>query len=171
MIFAAAPPPGCEIPRKPFRHWLPGGFPCAQILGLSVMVWLFLALFFLVFHRWNIKNAPRFLAEGGLGWWKIGRECSKLAKMEIDRKTACCGLFALPAFSRLSSKRKCITQTVINLTDHPGISIRKEWEDDRKSIAVFGFFRHFKMRDIQLRYRTTSRIFVQIYDRVFVSFS
>ena len=59
--------PGCEIPRKPFRHWLPGDFPCVQILGLSVMVLPFFARFALVFHRRNIKNAPRVLAEGGKG--------------------------------------------------------------------------------------------------------
>ena len=59
--------PGCEIPRKPFRHWLPGVFPCAQILDVSAMILPFLPLFFLVFHRQNIKNAPRFLAEGGKG--------------------------------------------------------------------------------------------------------
>ena len=29
------------------------------------MILPFLPLFFLVFHRQNIKNAPRFLAEGG----------------------------------------------------------------------------------------------------------
>ena len=57
--------PGCEIPRKPFKHWLPGDFPCTQKLCLSVMILPFLPLFFLVFHRQNIKNAPRFLAEGG----------------------------------------------------------------------------------------------------------
>ena len=59
--------PGCEIPRKPFRHWLPGVFPCVQILGVSVMVLPFFARFCLVFHRRSIKNAPRFLAEGGKG--------------------------------------------------------------------------------------------------------
>ena len=31
------------------------------------MILPFLPLFFLVFHRRNIKNAPRFLAEGGKG--------------------------------------------------------------------------------------------------------
>ena len=31
------------------------------------MILPFLPLFFLVFHRQNIKNAPRFLAEGGKG--------------------------------------------------------------------------------------------------------
>ena len=59
--------PGSEIPRKPFKHWLPGVFPCAQILDVSAMILPFLPLFFLVFHRQNIKNAPRFLAEGGKG--------------------------------------------------------------------------------------------------------
>ena len=57
--------PGCEIPRKPFRDWLPGVFPCAQILCSSVMFLPFFARFFLVSYRQNIKNAPRDLAEGG----------------------------------------------------------------------------------------------------------
>ena len=57
--------PGCEIPRKPFRHWLPGVFPWAQNLCVSVMILPFFAQFCLVYHRRNIKNAPRFLAEGG----------------------------------------------------------------------------------------------------------
>ena len=103
--------PGCEIPRKPFKHWLPGDFPCAQILCLSAMILPFFARFCLVFHRRSIKNAPRVLAKGGKGvvgvrigetcgerWSEVeggsqlvktGRECFGFAKMEIDRKTAC----------------------------------------------------------------------------------
>jgi len=57
--------PGCEIPRKPFRYWRSGFFPCAQILCLSVMVLPFFARFCLVFHRRSIKNAPGVLAECG----------------------------------------------------------------------------------------------------------
>ena len=38
--------PGCEIPRKPFRHWLPGVFPWAQNLCVSVMILPFFALIF-----------------------------------------------------------------------------------------------------------------------------
>ena len=59
--------PGCEIPRKPFKDWLPGVFPCAQILGSRGAIRLFFARFYPVFHRRNIKNAPRVLAEGGKG--------------------------------------------------------------------------------------------------------
>jgi hypothetical protein len=57
--------PGCEIPRKPFKHWLPGVFPCAQILGVSGMVLPFFARFCLVIYRRNIKNAPRVLVNSG----------------------------------------------------------------------------------------------------------
>ena len=47
--------------------WLPGVFPCVQILGVSGMFLPFFARFCLVFHRQNIKNALRVLAEGGKG--------------------------------------------------------------------------------------------------------
>ena len=43
--------PGCEIPRKPFKHWLPGVFPCAQNLCLSVMFFAVFGLFSRLLHR------------------------------------------------------------------------------------------------------------------------
>ena len=120
--------PGCEIPRKPFMDWRSGVFPCAQNLGLSGMVLQFFARFCLVFHRRNIKNAPRDLAEGGkgvvgvrlagtcggrslgrrvvLGWWKTGRECSIFAKTAVDRKTACRGLLVLCQFFGIIQQTK-----------------------------------------------------------------
>ena len=37
------------------------------------------------------------------GRQEMGRECSKFEKMEIDRKTACCGLRVMSSFSHAYS--------------------------------------------------------------------
>ena len=49
------------------------------------------------------------VGEGVRGWGVVpdrletGRECSKLAKMEIERKTACCGLRVMSSVSHAYS--------------------------------------------------------------------
>jgi len=49
-------------------------------LGVSVMVLPFFARFCLVFHRRNIKNAPRVLAEGGK------RRCDRSLRGDLRSK-------------------------------------------------------------------------------------
>ena len=97
---------GCKNPREPFRHWLPGVFPCTRIMELSLMVSR-------GFRDHFTGITPRDLAEGGkrVGWLcfvgtcgggirrrrmvlfrlKTGERNSGFRKKGVNRKTACCG--------------------------------------------------------------------------------